>query len=66
LADFEAVVLEYDMRRRGLRIDCVLLGKGVIAVLEFKRNAVQKADRDQVENYCVNLLEFHGETRRLH
>jgi hypothetical protein len=66
LADFEAVVLEYDMRRRGLRIDCVLLGKGVIAVLEFKRNAIQKADRDQVENYCVNLLEFHGETRRLH
>jgi hypothetical protein len=66
LADFEAVVLEYDMRRRGLRIDCVLLGKGVIAVLEFKRNAVQKADRDQVENYCVNLLEFHAETRRLH
>jgi len=66
LADFGAVVLEYDMRRRGLRIDCVLLGKGVIAVLEFKRNAVQKADRDQVENYCVNLLEFHGETRRLH
>jgi hypothetical protein len=66
LADFEAVILEYDMRRRGLRIDCVLLGKGVIAVLEFKRNAVQKADRDQVENYCVNLLEFHGETRRLH
>lgn len=66
LADFEAVVLEYDMRRRGLRIDCVLLGKGVIAVLEFKRNAVHKADRDQVENYCVNLLEFHAETRRLH
>ena len=66
LADFEAVVLEYDLRRRGLRIDCVLLGKGVIAVLEFKRNAVQKSDRDQVENYCVNLLEFHGETRRLH
>jgi hypothetical protein len=65
LAEFEAVILEYDMRRRGLRIDCVLLGRGAIAVLEFKRNAAQKADRDQVENYCVNLLEFHAETRRL-
>lgn len=63
LEDFEAVVLEYDMRRRGLRIDCVLLGRGVIAVVEFKRNKPQKADRDQVENYCVNLLEFHSETR---
>lgn len=65
LSEFEAVILEYDMRRRGLRIDCVLLGHGVIAVIEFKRNAVQKSDRDQVENYCVNLLEFHAETRRL-
>ncbi len=65
LTEFEAVILEYDMRRRGLRIDCVLLGQGAIAVIEFKRNTVQKADRDQVENYCVNLLEFHAETRRL-
>lgn len=65
LEDFESVVLEYDMRRRGLRIDCVLLGRGVIAIVEFKRNVIQKADRDQVENYCVNLLEFHAETRRL-
>jgi hypothetical protein len=65
LADFESVILEYDMRRRGLRIDCVLLGRGVVAIIEFKRNAIQKADRDQVEHYCVNLLEFHAETRRL-
>lgn len=65
LAEFDAVILEYDMRRRGLRIDCVLLGRGAIAVIEFKRKAAQKADCDQVENYCVNLLEFHAETRRL-
>src|SRR4051812_28599494 len=36
LADYETIVLEYDMRRRGLRVDCLLLGHGIIAVLEFK------------------------------
>lgn len=62
---FSTIVLEYDLRRRGLRIDCLLLGGGIIAVLEFKRGDVLKAHVDQIENYCVNLLEFHAETRRL-
>lgn len=62
---FSTIVLEYDLRRRGLRIDCLLLGDGIIAVLEFKRGDVLKAHVDQIENYCVNLLEFHAETRRL-
>ena len=65
LADYEHVVLEYDLRRRGLRLDCVLLGKGIIAVIEFKRNAITNSDRDQVADYCVNLMEFHEETRRV-
>jgi hypothetical protein len=65
LAAFTSIVLEYDLRRRGLRIDCLLLGDGIIAVLEFKRGDVLKAHVDQIENYCVNLLEFHAETRRL-
>jgi hypothetical protein len=65
LEAFETIVLEYDLRRRGLRLDCVLLGKGVIAVLEFKRGDILKAHTDQIENYCVNLVEFHSETRRL-
>jgi hypothetical protein len=62
---FETIVLEYDLRRRGLRIDCVLLGNGIIAVLEFKRGNILKAHFAQAENYCVNLIEFHAETRRL-
>ena len=65
LEAFETIVLEYDLRRRGLRIDCLLLGQGIIVVLEFKRGDVLKAHIDQIENYCVNLVEFHGETRRL-
>ena len=35
---FRHVLLEFDFRRRGLRMDCVLLGDGVIAVVEFKRS----------------------------
>ena len=62
---YSDVILEYDFRRRGLRIDCVLLAPGMIAVVEFKRSALTPSDVDQVMNYCVNLVEFHEETQRL-
>ena len=65
VADFTEVILEYDFRRRGLRIDSILLAPGLIVVLEFKRTKLTAADRDQVSHYCVNLVEFHEETRRL-
>lgn len=64
LAAFRHVLLEFDFRRRGLRMDCVLLGDGVIAVVEFKRSKLRAADREQVTSYAVNLVEFHEETRR--
>lgn len=59
------VVLEFDFRRRGLRMDCILFGDGVLFVIEFKRTRIQAADRDQVMTYAVNLLEFHSATRKL-
>ena len=59
------VLAEYDFRRRGIRIDFVLLAPGVLFVVEFKRKDVAAADRDQVMNYCVNLVEFHECTQRL-
>lgn len=65
LVAFRHVLLEFDFRRRGLRMDCVLLGDGVIAVIEFKRSKFGAADREQVINYAVNLVEFHEETRRI-
>lgn len=65
LAAYRHVILEYDFRRRGLRLDCVLLGDGIVAVVEFKRSIGGMADRDQVTSYCINLVEFHEETRRL-
>ncbi|MEQ1631730.1 MAG: DNA/RNA helicase domain-containing protein [Planctomycetota bacterium] len=65
LAEYRHVILEYDFRRRGLRMDCVLLGDGIVAVLEFKRAKLTAGDREQVSSYCINLVEFHEETRRL-
>ena len=57
------VILEFDFHRRGLRMDCLLLGDGILFVIEFKRTKLQRADRDQVMTYAVNLLEFHRVTR---
>ncbi|MEO8681287.1 MAG: DNA/RNA helicase domain-containing protein [Vicinamibacterales bacterium] len=57
------VILEFDFRRRGLRVDCLLLADGVLFVIEFKRSKIGRADRDQVMNYAVNLIEFHEVTQ---
>ncbi len=59
------VILEFDFRRRGLRMDCILLAEGVIFVIEFKRSKIQSSDRDQVMAYAVNLLEFHERTQSI-
>lgn len=59
------VILEFDFRRRGLRMDCVLLADGVLFVVEFKRTKFQASDRDQAMTYAINLLEFHAATQML-
>jgi len=46
-------------------MDCLLLGDGVVFVIEFKRSKIQRADLDQVVTYAVNLLEFHAVTQQL-
>ncbi len=63
LHEFEDVILEYDFRRRGLRMDCVLLAPGIVVILEFKRQAPTLADRDQAMSYAINLREFHEVTQ---
>ena len=59
------IVLEYDLRRRGLRVDCLLFAPGVLLVLEFKRGQLNGAAVDQVMDYCASLVEFHEHTRGL-
>jgi len=62
--DIEWVILEYNFKRRGLRIDCLLMAPGVLIVVEFKRSRLSGADVDQVKNYCINLKEFHEKTQQ--
>ncbi len=58
------VILEFDFRRRGLRMDCLLLADGALFVVEFKRSVLSRVARDQVMNYAINLVEFHSLTQR--
>jgi hypothetical protein len=60
------LLLEYPLLRLGRRIDAVLLTGAVIMVLEFKvgAGAFSNIDRQQVEDYALDLLDFHGESRR--
>ena len=59
----DSVVLEYDFKRRGLRMDTLLLSGSHALVIEFKRSKLGAGDKDQVVNYCVNLCEFHKVTQ---
>jgi hypothetical protein len=60
------LLLEYPLLRLGRRIDAVLLTDSAIVVLEFKVGAhsFSNIDRQQVEDYALDLLDFHAESRR--
>jgi Uncharacterized conserved protein (DUF2075) len=59
------VLLEYPMLRLGERPDVVLLGEHVIFVLEIKADkaAHTPEDRRQVEDYAIDLHDFHAGSR---
>lgn len=58
------LVLEYELPRRQKRPDAVLLADDLIFVIEFKVGATdyEAAARWQVEDYCLNLRDFHAES----
>jgi DUF2075 family protein len=60
-----SVLLEYPIPRRGKRIDAVILAHNVILALEFKCGArsYDREARGQVEDYCLDLRDFHKESR---
>lgn len=60
------IVLEYQIPRRNRRVDVVLLFKGAIAVLEFKTGSSDagKAAVRQVEDYALDLADFHQASRK--
>jgi hypothetical protein len=57
------VLFEYPMLRLGMRIDAVLLTDRAILVLEFKRAQADLAALRQVEDYALNLRDFHDGSR---
>ncbi len=59
------LLLEYPLLRLGRRIDAVLLTAHAILVLEFKVGATSftHGDRQQVEDYALDLFDFHAESR---
>ncbi len=59
------VLLEYPMLRLGRRPDVILLTDRAILVLEIKAGAAAHtvADRRQVEDYAIDLHDFHAGSR---
>lgn len=59
------VLLEYPLLRLGRRIDAVVLSDRAILVVEFKIGATAflQADMAQVEDYALDLQDFHMESR---
>jgi len=59
------LLLEYPLLRLQRRIDAVLLTERAVLVLEFKVGAgsFTTIDRQQVEDYALDLFDFHAESR---
>jgi hypothetical protein len=59
------LLLEYAMRRLNRRIDAVLVTGRSVLVLEFKvgKDRFDLADRQQVEDYALDLQDFHSLSR---
>jgi hypothetical protein len=57
------VLLEYPMLRLGRRIDALVLTDRAILVLEFKREQADSSALRQVEDYGLDLFDFHEYSR---
>lgn len=59
-----AIFLEYKIPRREKRIDCVLILDSYLIIIEFKfLDKTGKVGRMQLEDYCLDLKDFHKESR---
>lgn len=59
------ILLEYEIPRLLSRIDVVLIAHDLIFVIEFKhdRQTFDSADQRQVEDYALDLKDFHLQSR---
>ena len=62
----DGVLLEYDFRRRGLRIDAILLVGVHAIVIEFKRSKLTAGDRDQVVNIALISANFMKKLKKIY
>lgn len=60
-----SILLEYEIPRLGGRIDAVILADDIIFTLEYKndRNKYLLADQRQIEDYALDLFDFHLQSR---
>ncbi|RZJ69585.1 MAG: hypothetical protein EOO47_23935, partial [Flavobacterium sp.] len=60
------VLLEYPIARRSKRIDVVIIAKSLIIIIEFKvgSSTYTNADKEQLLDYCLDLRDFHFESRQ--
>ena len=59
------IMLEYTIPRTGLRVDAVVLARGVVFALEFKvgKRTYESADLDQAMDYALYIKHFHEGSR---
>jgi len=53
------LAIEFVVPRKMGRIDAVLLMGSALVVLEFKTDSFDSSAADQVEDYCLDLINFH-------
>jgi hypothetical protein len=61
-----ALLIEYPLLRLGRRIDALLITDAAVLVLEFKvgDRSISMDDRRQVEDYALDLQDFHAGSSR--
>jgi hypothetical protein len=64
-SDKWTILLEYEIPRLGGRIDAVILADDIIMIIEYKtdRNKYLRDDQKQVEDYALDLFDFHLQSR---
>jgi hypothetical protein len=60
-----SILIEFNIPRIRRRIDAVVVGKGEIAVIEFKTHDLDSSDIEQLEDYALDLHYFHKPSAEL-
>jgi len=57
------ILIEYPLLRLSKRLDTIIIYNNLIIVIEFKKSfEFSSSDKNQLEDYCINLKYFHEES----